>query len=71
MENEKKTEENLKKKCINDLNKLEKVYGAVLFKSACNRKLTVDRQRKITERQIREAKAKLERLKSGKTLLYQ
>lgn len=63
-----KEEEKVKKKCINELNKIEIKFGTNIFKSACNRKLTVDRQRKTTEKEIKEAEKKLERLKSGKPL---
>lgn len=63
-----KEEEKVRKLCIDDLNKLEVKYGAVMFRKSCNRKLTIDRQRKITEREIKEAEQKLARLKSGKPL---
>jgi hypothetical protein len=63
-----KEQEKSRTACIIDLNKLDVKYGSTVFKAACNRKLTVDRQRKATEKEIKEAEKKLARLKSGKPL---
>ena len=53
---------------IKELQKVEKRFGSELFKSACNRKLTVDRQKSQTEKDIKEREEELEQLKKGQPL---
>ena len=57
-----------RKKCISDLNKLEKRYDKKVFRSACNRKLTIDRQFENAHKEIKEREKELEQLKKGKPL---
>ena len=54
--------------CIVELNKLEKKFSSQIFRSACNRKLTIDRQTIQRQAQIRKTERELEQLKSGKPL---
>ena len=44
MANLTKDEEKERNKCITELNRIEKKYGKRIFRTACNRKITVDRQ---------------------------
>jgi hypothetical protein len=50
------------------LTKLEIEVGSALFRSACNRKLIVDRQKAQREAEIRKMERELTQLKSGKPL---
>jgi len=54
-----------RKNVIKELEKIEKKVGKELFRSACNRKLKIDRQKAITQREIKQKEAELERLKKG------
>ena len=60
--------EKQRKKCISDLNKLEKRYDSQVFRSACNRKLTIDRQFAQRQKTIKQTEKELEQLKKGKPL---
>jgi benzoyl-CoA reductase/2-hydroxyglutaryl-CoA dehydratase subunit BcrC/BadD/HgdB len=55
-----------RKKVIKQLDTLEKKCGSKLFRSACNRKLTVDKLKESAQKSIKEKEAELERLKKGK-----
>lgn len=61
-------DEKKRSECIIELNKLEKKYGTLLFRRACNRKLTIDRQTLQRQREIKRAEKELEQLKGGKPL---
>ena len=60
--------EKQRKKCISDLNKLEKHYDTQVFRSACNRKLTIDRQFAQKQKIIEQTEKELKQLKKGKPL---
>ena len=63
-----KEEDNNRAECFVELNKLEKKYGFILFRRACNRKLIIDRQIIQRQKDIKKAEKELEQLKSGKPL---
>ena len=50
---------------IEELNLLQKKYGEKLFKSACNRKITVDQQKNKLEKEIKQKEEELIQLKKG------
>jgi hypothetical protein len=68
MANLTKEEEQERKNCICELNKLERKYNTRIFKAACYRKLIIDKQ--VTQRQkaIQKAEKELSQLKTGKPL---
>jgi len=57
-----------RKAAIAELNKLEKQFGSEVFRGACNRKLTIDRQMRQRQHQIIQAEKELQQLKTGKTI---
>lgn len=66
---EKKEFEKQRNIVIKELVKLEKKYGSEMFKSACNRKLTIDRELKRRQKDIKKLENELSSLKDGK-LVY-
>ncbi len=63
---EKKEFEKKRKIVIKELEKIEKKFGDECFRSAINRKLTVDRQKRKRIAEINKAEKELKQLKKGK-----
>jgi len=70
IEREKREYEKQRTKAIKELCRIEQKYGSDLFRSACNRKLTIDRQKRQQEQELKKAQENLEQLKTGKPLNY-
>lgn len=51
---------------IKQINELEKKYGKDIVRSACNRKLIIDRETQKREETIKKMEIELQRLKKGK-----
>lgn len=57
-----------RKECILELNKIEEIFGEQVFRSACNRKITIDKQKKQREDLIKKTKYELEQLEKGRVI---
>lgn len=62
--------EKARKPIIKELNKLEKKFGAEIFRSACVRKIAIDRATKKAQDTIQSKLKEIEQLKKGKIKLY-
>jgi len=70
IQKKKKEFEKKRNQAIKDLEKIEKKHGHKIFRSACNRKLTIDREKKKRLEKIKKMEKELSKLRKGQLPTY-